>query len=140
MDDPRIGPTASIAVTQPRRISAISVSERVAAERGEDIGLTVGYHVRLESEFTDATQMRFITPGILLRKLLSDPNLSEYTHVIIDEVHERDKYTEFLMIALRDLLETRSDLRVILMSATLQTQILLDYWRTATSTPPEICM
>ena len=127
-------------MTQPRRISAISVSERVAAERVEDIGHSVGFHVRLESELTDATQMIFMTPGILLRKLLSDPSLSEYSHVIIDEVHERDKYTEFLMIALRDLLKTRSNLRVILMSATLQTQVLLDYWKTASSSPPEICM
>lgn len=63
-----------------------------------------------------------------MRKLQSSPMLSEYTHIIIDEVHERDKYTEFLMIRLRDLLPLRPDLRLVLMSATLQTEVLMNYF------------
>ena len=65
------------------------------------IALQLGYQVRLESESSKDTQLLFLTPGILLRKLQSSPMLAEYTHIIIDEVHERDKYTEFLLIRLR---------------------------------------
>ena len=122
-------PTASIVVTQPRKISAISVAERIASEQClEPIGGMVGYQVRLESALSKSTQLLFLTPGVLLRKLQSSPTLAEFTYVIIDEIHERDKYTEFLLIALRDLLPSRPDLRIILMSATLQTQTLIDYW------------
>lgn len=66
------------------------------------------------------TQVTFMTPGVLLRKLASDSTLSGYSHVVIDEVHERDRNTDFLLIVLRDLLPSRPELRVILMSATLQ--------------------
>ncbi|VEU33652.1 unnamed protein product [Pseudo-nitzschia multistriata] len=129
-------PTASIAVTQPRRISAISIAERVAQEQclvsssdaTRGIGSQIGYQVRLESACSKDTQLLFLTPGVLLRKLQSSPMLSEYTHIIIDEVHERDKYTEFLLIRLRDLLPLRPDLRLILMSATLQTEVLMNYF------------
>ncbi|OEU08328.1 P-loop containing nucleoside triphosphate hydrolase protein, partial [Fragilariopsis cylindrus CCMP1102] len=141
-------PGANIACTQPRRISAISIAERVAQEqclmassssssssqkqqgRGEKdgVGTLVGYQVRLESASSKDTQLMFLTPGILLRKLQSSPMLTEYTHIIIDEVHERDKYTEFLLIRLRDLLPLRPDLRVVLMSATLQTDVLINYF------------
>mmetsp|Transcript_29257 Transcript_29257/g.79144 ORF Transcript_29257/g.79144 Transcript_29257/m.79144 type:complete len:1313 (+) Transcript_29257:175-4113(+) len=133
-------PTASIAVTQPRRISAISIAERVAQEQclgsptdnntagGGGVGSLVGYQVRLETASSKDTQLLFLTPGVLLRKLQSSPMLSEYTHIIIDEVHERDKYTEFLLIRLRDLLPIRPDLRLVLMSATLQTEVLMQYF------------
>lgn len=70
----------------------------------------------------------FVTPGILLRRLQSSPKLDEFTHIIIDEVHERDKYTEFLLITLRDLLPQRPNLRLVLMSATLQTELLINYF------------
>lgn len=118
-----------------RRISAISIAERVAQEQCLDssssnagVGSLVGYQVRLESASSKDTQLLFLTPGVLLRKLQSSPMLSEYTHIIIDEVHERDKYTEFLLIRLRDLLPLRPDLRLVLMSATLQTEVLMNYF------------
>jgi ATP-dependent RNA helicase DHX36 len=117
-----------------RRISAISIAERVAQEQclndganGMGAGL-IGYQVRLESAVTKDTQLVFLTPGILLRKLQSSPTLAEFTHIIIDEIHERDRYTEFLLITLRDLLPRRPDLRLILMSATLQTEALVGYF------------
>ena len=131
LDDDRIGPTASIVVTQPRRISAISVAERVAAERGEVCGKRgglIGYSVRLESCACPSTQCLFVTPGVLLRRFQSSPDLDGVTHVVIDEIHERDKYTEFLMIALRNLMTLRDDLHVVLMSATIQTHELSVYW------------
>mmetsp|Transcript_16067 Transcript_16067/g.49106 ORF Transcript_16067/g.49106 Transcript_16067/m.49106 type:complete len:371 (-) Transcript_16067:650-1762(-) len=111
IDDPRIGPTCNMVVTQPRRISAIGVGERVAEERHENIGATIGYAVRMDVCTSNATQVTFMTPGVLLRRLASDPTLSAVTHVVIDEVHERDQNTEFLLIVLRDLLATRPDLR-----------------------------
>ena len=92
------------------------------------VGSLVGYQVRLESATSRDTQLLFLTPGVLLRKLQSSPMLSEYTHIVIDEVHERDKYTEFLLIRLRDLLPLRPDLRLVLMSATLQTEVLMNYF------------
>lgn len=121
-----------------RRISAISIAERVAHEQcllvapqgqtAPGVGSLIGYQVRLETAITQDTQLLFLTPGVLLRKLQSSPMLMEYTHIIIDEVHERDKYTEFLLIRLRDLLPQRPDLRLILMSATIQTDVLMSYF------------
>lgn len=138
LDDPHIGPTCNIIVTQPRRISAISVAERVASERCEQVGQSVGYSVRLETAASKKTQLMFVTPGVLMKRLHPSDNeiyadgnvqrLSEYTHIIMDEIHERDKNTEFLMIALQDLLEERDDLQLILMSATMPTRDLAEYW------------
>ncbi|KAL7498658.1 hypothetical protein ACHAWT_006480 [Skeletonema menzelii] len=139
LDDPEIGPQCSIIVTQPRRISAISVAERVAQERCEPAGNSVGFSVRLESSMSKKTQLLFVTPGVLMKKLHPDSgdntseggrNRLDMTNIIImDEIHERDKNTEFLMIALQDLIEERNDLQLILMSATMPTRDLAEYWR-----------
>jgi HrpA-like RNA helicase len=128
LDDPTIGPCCKIMVTQPRRISAISVAERIAAERGEKIGSTIGYNVKLQSESSRETQVLFVTPGVLLRKLFGDPTLEEYSHIIIDEAHERDKFTEFTLMIIRDILSRRASLKLVLMSATLNTTKLSSYF------------
>jgi HrpA-like RNA helicase len=123
-----------------RRISAISIAERVHQEQclpNEAVGGMIGYQVRLEAAMSAATQLQFVTPGILLRKLQGSSTLSEFTHIILDEVHERDKYTEFLLIALRDLLPRRPDLRLILMSATIQTDTLIQYFSASGMEVPE---
>lgn len=78
-----------IVCTQPRRISAIGVAERVAAERDERIGNTIGYQIRLESKVSSNTRLTFCTTGILLQRLSGDPQLKSVTHIIVDEVHER---------------------------------------------------
>jgi len=103
-------------------------AERIAAERCEDIGKTVGYSVRLDTALSRQTQLSYVTPGVLLRRFLAHPDLDEYSICIIDEIHERDKYTEFLLIILRDLMNRRPSLRIIMMSATIQTHELLEYW------------
>lgn len=122
-------PTCNIVVTQPRRIAAISIAERVAHEQMQgDTGGQVGYKVRLENSQSEKTQVLFMTPGVLLRQLQSDPYLQSYTHIMMDEIHERDQYQEFLLVVLRDLLPQRPDLRLILMSATLQTERLIEYF------------
>jgi ATP-dependent RNA helicase DHX36 len=134
-------PACNIAVTQPRRISAISIAERIAEEQCQSaIGGLIGYQVRLDSAVSNDTQLVFMTPGILLRKMQSSPQLTEYTHIIVDEIHERDKYQEFLMIVLRDVLPLRPDLRVILMSATLQTDSLVEYFESFGQPPAVVEM
>lgn len=122
------GAVCSIICTQPRRISAMSVSERVAAERGEKLGESVGYKVRLEGMKGRDTRLLFCTTGILLRRLLIDRNLKGVTHVIVDEIHERGMNEDFLLIVLKDLLPRRPELRLILMSATLNADLFSSYF------------
>lgn len=80
-----------IVCTQPRRISALGVAERVSTERLEKVGNTVGYQIRLESKISKKTRITFCTTGILLRRLEGEPNLPNVSHIIIDEVHERSE-------------------------------------------------
>ncbi|KAM1608410.1 hypothetical protein EV1_020382 [Malus domestica] len=122
------GAVCSIICTQPRRISAMSVSERVASERGEKLGDSVGYKVRLEGMKGRDTRLLFCTTGILLRRLLVDRNLKGVTHVIVDEIHERGMNEDFLLIVLKDLLPRRPELRLILMSATLDSELFSSYF------------
>ncbi|XP_071441564.1 putative ATP-dependent RNA helicase DHX57 [Hetaerina americana] len=117
-----------IVCTQPRRISAIGVAERVADERVERIGNTIGYQIRLESKMCSATRLLFCTTGILLRRLESDPLLRGVSHVLVDEVHERSEESDFLLMILRDLLPQRPDLKVILMSATMNAELFSSYF------------
>ncbi|XP_010006818.1 PREDICTED: putative ATP-dependent RNA helicase DHX57 [Chaetura pelagica] len=119
---------ANIICTQPRRISAISVAERVAKERTERIGLTVGYQIRLESVKSSATRLLYCTTGVLLRRLEGDMTLQGITHVIVDEVHERTEESDFLLLVLKDVMVQRPDLRIILMSATLNAELFSQYF------------
>ncbi|KAM7270596.1 hypothetical protein ACFE04_029810 [Oxalis oulophora] len=122
------GAACSIICTQPRRISAMSVSERVAAERGEKLGESVGYKVRLEGMKGRDTHLLFCTTGILLRRLLVDRSLKGVTHVLVDEIHERGMNEDFLLIVLKDLLPRRPELRLVLMSATLDSELFSSYF------------
>jgi HrpA-like RNA helicase len=100
----------------------------VAYERCEDIGNVVGYNVRLESSSSENTQLMFCTTGVLLRRIVADPMLSGITCVILDEVHERDINTDFLLILIRELAVKRPELKVVVMSATLQVDLLRSYF------------
>jgi ATP-dependent RNA helicase DHX36 len=125
------GSTCRVVCTQPRRISAISVAERVAAERGEPCGagLSTGYQIRLESKLPRTKgSIVYCTTGVLLRWMSSDPLLQKATHIILDEVHERDLQTDFLLIIVKDLLIRRPDVKVILMSATLNADMFSAYF------------
>lgn len=106
----------------------MSVSERIATERGENLGETVGYKVRLEGMKGRDTHLLFCTTGILLRRLLVDRNLKGVTHVIVDEIHERGMNEDFLLIVLKDVLPHRPELRLILMSATLDAELFSSYF------------
>lgn len=131
------GGNCNIICTQPRRIAAISVAERVADERCEPspgaVGSLVGYQVRLDSARNEKTKLLFCTTGILLRKLAGDRSLSGITHVIVDEVHERSLLGDFLLIVLKNLIEKQSSqdtpkLKVILMSATVDSNLFSRYF------------
>ncbi|TKV93426.1 hypothetical protein SEVIR_9G225300v4 [Setaria viridis] len=122
------GADCSIICTQPRRISAISVAARVAAERGEELGETVGYQIRLESKRSAQTRLLFCTTGVLLRRLAQEPDLVGVSHLLIDEIHERGMNEDFLIIILRDLLPRRPDLRLVLMSATINAELFSKYF------------
>lgn len=115
------GSSCRIICTQPRRISAISVAERVAEERDERIGKNVGYCIRLESRLPSASRgtILFCTTGVIFQYLKDDPRLSKFSHIVVDEIHERDTLSDFLLAILKDLMRIRPDLKVILMSATI---------------------
>jgi ATP-dependent RNA helicase DHX57 len=125
------GAITSIICTQPRRISATSVARRVAQERSENIGKTVGYSIRLEAKSSKDTKIMFCTTGVLLRRLTEDPLLAKATHIIVDEVHERSLDSDFLLVLLRDILPHRPTLKVILMSATLDAASFQRYFKKA---------
>ncbi|XP_040257736.1 DExH-box ATP-dependent RNA helicase DExH1 isoform X3 [Aegilops tauschii subsp. strangulata] len=122
------GADCSIICTQPRRISAISVAARVGSERGEELGETVGYQIRLESKRSTQTRLLFCTTGVLLRKLVQEPDLVGVSHLLVDEIHERGMNEDFLIIILRDLLPRRPDLRLVLMSATINAELFSKYF------------
>ncbi|KAH7080748.1 ATP-dependent RNA helicase A [Paraphoma chrysanthemicola] len=118
------GKACKVFCTEPRRISAISLAQRVSEELGEgrnDLGTLrslVGYAIRLESKTSSQTRLVYATVGVVLRMLESAGGLPEVTHLVIDEVHERSIDTDFLLIILLSLMERRPELKVILMSAT----------------------
>ena len=129
LDSIPAGRPCNVVVTQPRRISAMGLAERVANERGERVGVHVGFTVRLESKRSQSTELLFCTTGVMLRMLAGDPSLSGITHVVIDEVHERDRNSDFLLIIMRRLLVRRPELKLVLMSATMQRSLFEDYFR-----------
>ncbi|KAI1811389.1 helicase associated domain-containing protein [Poronia punctata] len=128
-----LGRACKIFCTEPRRISAISLARRVSEELGEakgDLGTPrslVGYSIRLESNTSKETRLVYATTGIVMRMLEGSNELREITHLILDEVHERSIDSDFLLIVLRRLLEKRKDLRVILMSATVDAERFSNY-------------
>ena len=103
----------------------------MAQERGEAIGKTVGYKIRLESVASSSTRILFVTTGVLLRRLSEDPLLAGVSHVVVDEVHERSLDSDFLLVLLRDVLPHRPTLRVVLMSATLNAAAFSAYFKGA---------
>ncbi|AQX14803.1 ATP-dependent RNA helicase HrpA [Tessaracoccus lapidicaptus] len=110
-----------IAHTQPRRIAARTVAQRIAAECGVELGDFVGYQVRFTRKVSAETRIKVMTDGILLSELTHDRRLSRYDTIIIDEAHERSLNIDFLLGYLRQLLPARPDLRVIVTSATIDT-------------------
>ncbi|XP_044057746.1 ATP-dependent DNA/RNA helicase DHX36 [Siniperca chuatsi] len=126
-----VGSMCRVVCTQPRRISAISVAERVAAERAESVGNgnSCGYQIRLQSRLPRRQgSVLYCTTGIILQWLRSDPLLSSISHLVLDEIHERNLQSDVLLVIVKDLLKLRDDLTVILMSATLNAEKFSRYF------------
>jgi ATP-dependent RNA helicase DHX29 len=127
------GKPCKIYCTEPRRISAISLAKRVSEELGEnrgDLGThrsLVGYSIRLEANTSKETRLVYATTGIVMRMLEGSNDLSEVTHLVLDEVHERSIDSDFLLIVLKKLLARRQDLKVVLMSATVDAERFSKY-------------
>ncbi|MEV7628259.1 ATP-dependent RNA helicase HrpA [Actinoplanes sp. NPDC089786] len=122
------GVRGQIGHTQPRRIAARTVAERIAEELGTPLGTTVGYKVRFTDQSGEDTLVKVMTDGILLAEIQNDRSLRRYDTLIIDEAHERSLNIDFLLGYLRELLPRRPDLKVIITSATIETQRFADHF------------
>ncbi|CAL1534991.1 unnamed protein product [Lymnaea stagnalis] len=119
----------NIVVTQPRKIAAVSIAQRVCDERGWSPGSLCGYQIALDRKCSEDTRILYCTTGILKEKLINKKNMHEFTHVILDEVHERDIESDFTLLIVKKLLRTNSShVKVILMSATIDTDIFSRYF------------
>jgi ATP-dependent RNA helicase DHX29 len=127
------GKPCKIYCTEPRRISAISLAKRVSEELGErknDVGTPrslIGYAIRLESNTSRETRLVYATTGIVMRMLEASNDLRDITHIVLDEVHERTIDSDFLLIVLKKLMVKRPDLKVVLMSATVDAERFSKY-------------
>ncbi len=119
--------SGEVVVLEPRRIAARLAARRVAWELGEEVGETVGYQIRFEEVVGPRTRLRFVTEGVLTRRLLSDPGLKGVAAVVLDEFHERHLESDLALALLRRLQRTRPDLRIIVMSATLDADPVAKY-------------
>ncbi|KAB8079091.1 P-loop containing nucleoside triphosphate hydrolase protein [Aspergillus leporis] len=129
-----------IAITQPRRVAAISLARRVAEEMGTPLGSSspaskVGYSVRFDTSTSPSTRVKFLTEGMLLQEMLRDPSLSKYSAIVVDEVHERGVNVDLLLGFLRNLVSEKKEgrggvpLKVVVMSATADMESLLGFFQ-----------
>uniref|UniRef100_A0A7M4FCD7 Tudor domain containing 9 n=1 Tax=Crocodylus porosus TaxID=8502 RepID=A0A7M4FCD7_CROPO len=119
----------NIVVTQPRKIGASSIARWISRERSWTLGGFVGYQVSLEKVATKDTRLIYMTTGVLLQKIVGAKSLTEFTHIFIDEVHERTEEMDFLLLVVRKLLRTNSRfVKVILMSATINCKEFMEYF------------
>ena len=120
-----------VACTQPRRVAAMSVAERVANEMDVALGEEVGYSIRFEDVTSQKTILKYMTDGMLLREAMNDNSLSRYSTIILDEAHERTLATDTLMGLLKEVAVRRPDLKIVIMSATLDAQKFQTYFNDA---------
>ena len=118
-----------VVCTQPRRVAAVTIAQRVADERNCEVGDEVGYSIRFDDRSSKRTRIKYVTDGVLLREMISDPELSRYSVVILDEAHERSLQTDILMGLLRRLQDRRTDIRVVIMSATLEVDLFMTFFK-----------
>jgi ATP-dependent RNA helicase DHX8/PRP22 len=125
-------PTRKIGCTQPRRVAATTIAKRVAAECGCSLGDTVGYSVRFDDCTTDATRIKYVTDGMLIREAIIDPMLRAYSVIFVDEAHERTMNTDVLLGLLKRAQGNRRnsnlELKLVVMSATLDQATFLQFF------------
>lgn len=124
-----------VGCTQPRRVAAVSIARHVAEQRGGKVGGEVAYAVRFDDTCTDATKIKFLTDGILLREIQADPKLTKYSCILLDEAHERTLHGDVLFGLLKDIARERNSagsslhpLRIVVMSATLNAEQFSQFW------------
>ncbi|KAI5296633.1 hypothetical protein KEM52_005215 [Ascosphaera acerosa] len=117
-----------VGCTQPRRVAAMSVAARVAEEMGVKIGNEVGYAIRFEDQTSEKTVLKYMTDGMLLRELLTEPDLAGYSALMIDEAHERTVATDIACGLLKDIAKARPDLKLLISSATMDAQKFQKYF------------
>ena len=117
-----------VGCTQPRRVAAMSVAARVADEVGVKVGNEVGYSIRFEDNTSDKTILKYMTDGMLLREFMTEPDLSGYSALMIDEAHERTVHTDILLALVKDLSRERPDLKLLISSATMNAEKFSTYF------------
>lgn len=122
---------SQVACTQPRRVAAMSVAKRVADEMDVELGAEVGYSIRFENNTSNKTILKYMTDGMLLREAMEDHELKRYSCIILDEAHERTLATDILMGLIKQVAERRPDLKIIVMSATLDAEKFQSYFNNA---------
>lgn len=127
-----------IGITQPRRISAITLANRVSEEMGDVIGDgVVGVSVRFFSKYSENSKIKYMTEGILLREMLANPLLSDYSVIIIDEAHERNVLTDCVLGLLKKIAKKRSSLKIIVSSATMDAELFRDFFNFKSKANPK---
>lgn len=117
-----------VGCTQPRQVAAISVAKRVAEEVGCKVGQDVGYHVRFDDSTSPQTRIKYMTDGMLQREALIDPDMNQYSVIMLDEAHERTIATDVLFALLKKAAKRRPDLKLIITSATLDAEKFSQYF------------
>ncbi|XP_040837404.1 probable ATP-dependent RNA helicase DHX35 isoform X1 [Ochotona curzoniae] len=126
-----------VGVTQPRRVAAVTVAGRVAEERGAVLGHEVGYCIRFDDcTHPQATRIKFLTDGMLVREMMADPLLTKYSAIMLDEAHERTLYTDIAIGLLKKIQKKRGDLRLIVASATLDAEKFRDFFNQNETSDP----
>lgn len=125
------GSKKSVACTQPRRVAAMSVAQRVAEEMDVMLGQEVGYTIRFEDCSCGKTLLKYMTDGMLLREAMADPLMERYDVILLDEAHERTLATDILLGVIKEVCRQRSDLKIIVMSATLDAGKFQHYFNDA---------
>lgn len=116
-----------ILMTEPRRLAVLGVANRVASILEEEPGQTAGYKIHLENKTSEKTRLEVVTEAILVRYLQQDPALEDYNLIVLDEFHERSVYTDLALAFLKEAMELRDDLYVIIMSATMNAKKVAEY-------------